>query len=71
MKCFMATMNNPYHSWLIRRKVYCEHGYCMEKGIRVVNVNGKDKVMCDFHRMGPIERGLAHRAAQFRQEFDY
>lgn len=58
---------NPYHSWLIRMRKWCEHEGCLtklERATTVVNRNGKDLVMCDWHSRTyrPIESGLKLRA---------
>jgi hypothetical protein len=41
-----------YHKWLVKQRRYCEHRGCLDKlspAVSVVNVNGKDLVMCDWH----------------------
>lgn len=58
-------MKNPFHSFLLRHRRYCEHRGCLMKltpATRVVNRNGKDFVYCDWHGKGQIEQGLRLKA---------
>jgi hypothetical protein len=38
-----------YHSWLIRQRRWCERCSDLNKATTVVNVNGRDEVMCQNH----------------------
>jgi len=42
----------PYHTWLLRQRLYCQHPACFDKlthATRVVNLNGRDETWCDEH----------------------
>ena len=41
---------NPYHAFLIKHRIYCEHPKCgLTHATTVVNINGRDEVRCDEH----------------------
>ena len=45
-------MENLYHQFLIRHRIYCEHFGCLDtlnKASTVINLNGRDLVVCDEH----------------------
>jgi hypothetical protein len=50
-------VETPFHSWLLRRRVYCE--WCsdrLEPGVAVIkNTAGHDVVVCKFHANLPVE----------------
>jgi len=43
---------NPYHKFLLKNRIYCEHPGCLDTlthATTVVNFNGRDEVRCDDH----------------------
>lgn len=52
---------NPFHRFLIKRRIYCELCDGLNRATRVIRVNGKDRVVCDWHAAGPLERGFILR----------
>lgn len=55
---------NPYHKFIIKQRIYCEHEGCrmkLERATKVVKRHGKEIVVCDWHSYQPIELGLRRR----------
>lgn len=57
---------NPYHKFIIKNRIYCQHEGCrmkLERATKVVKRHGKEIVVCDFHGYTPrpIEEGLKRR----------
>jgi len=42
-------MNDSYHAWLIRQRVYCARDLCFRRAAIVRKINGRDEVLCSEH----------------------
>jgi hypothetical protein len=40
---------NPYHSFLIKHRIYCERCSDLTAAVVVRNYNGRDTVLCSAH----------------------
>ena len=55
----------PFHRWLIKQRIYCEHNQCgLTPATHVVKINGRDEVRCDLH----AQRLNAVRQSDKKQE---